>query len=256
MICPPSLYKVRLTQRPGWCDRTGRAVELENGDLRLAVGSLVIAVPVAKASRLRVLVYLARLTRNKTSSSTLPPTNAPTIRTIGSGRRYRQRSDQQPLSPDLGLPAGKRINSARCGSNALLSVDEAGDISVVANDFLTAQTMPDLQLVSPIGAPQTAIGLPPGGEHTVSTCTQRARSPVERRCVDGVGAHRLPRLGSARVYDVSSGQAAVIRKDLPRPSTSPMMPTTLFVLEYATNGLPGLPGFAPGIGKLIKITSG
>ena len=70
------------------------------------------------------------------------------------------------------------------GANALLSVDENGAISVLVSDFPDQlQAMPDLQLEqSPIGAPQTALGLPPGSAQIPS---QPVPSGVSLRPSDG-----------------------------------------------------------------------
>ena len=97
------------------------------------------------------------------------------------------------------------------GANALLSVDENGAISVLVSDFPDQlQAMPDLQLEqSPIGAPQTALGLPPGGAQIPS---QPVPSGVSLRPSDGAlwvtALTGLPFVvGSARIVDVSTGSA-------------------------------------------------
>ena len=97
------------------------------------------------------------------------------------------------------------------GANALLSVDESGAISVLVSDFPDQlQTRPDLQLEqSPIGAPQTALGLPPGGAQIPS---QPVPSGVALRPSDGAlwvtELTGLPFVvGSARIVDVSTGSA-------------------------------------------------
>ena len=96
-------------------------------------------------------------------------------------------------------------------ANALLSVDENGAISVLVSDFPDQlQAMPDLQLEqSPIGAPQTALGLPPGGAQIPS---QPVPSGVSLRPSDGAlwvtALTGLPFVvGSARIVDVSTGSA-------------------------------------------------
>lgn len=145
------------------------------------------------------------------------------------------------------------------GANALLSVNAESEIEVISAAFPDQlQTMPDLQLEqSPIGAPQTALGLPPGGAVIPS---QPVPSGLNLRPSDGAlmvsELTGLPFvIGSARVYDVSSGAAAVVYEgfttavDLAHDAND-----NLFVLEYASNGLPGLLGFEPGIGRLIKIS--
>ena len=97
------------------------------------------------------------------------------------------------------------------GANALLSVDESGAISVLVSDFPDQlQTRPDLQLEqSPIGAPQTALGLPPGGAQIPS---QPVPSGVALRPSDGAlwvtELTGLPFVvGSARIVDVCTGSA-------------------------------------------------
>ena len=83
-------------------------------------------------------------------------------------------------------------------ANALLSVDENGAISVLVSNFPDQlQAMPDLQLEqSPIGAPQTALGLPPGGAQIPSQPvpkSPRNRYPVGCLCVPVAGRSGLQR---------------------------------------------------------------
>lgn len=259
----PSVAVQSPADPEAWLDATGpaEAVELENGDLRLAIGLAgdsctsrqSIEAPSAGLlgtiidAEQNVIVDIAAYECANNTDNRLGPGG------IGNDLT------SNPFRLISGYPQANELTVLDAGANALLSVDEAGDISVVANDFPDQlQTMPDLQLeLSPIGAPQTAIGLPPGG---ASIPSQPVPSGLDLRLSDGAlmvsELTGLPfALGSARVYDVSSGQAAVIQEgfttaiDLAHDADD-----NLFVLEYATNGLPGLLGFAPGIGKLIKIT--
>lgn len=113
------------------------------------------------------------------------------------------------LLADYPLPNALAVLDAE--ANALLSVDENGAISVLVSDFPDQlQAMPDLQLEqSPIGAPQTALGLPPGGAQIPS---QPVPSGVSLRPSDGAlwvtELTGLPFVvGSARIVDVSTGSA-------------------------------------------------
>ena len=246
-----------------WLDATGpaEAVELENGELRLAIGlagdscTSRQGIDDANAGLLgtiidaeqNVIVDVAAYECANNTDNRMGPGG------IGNDLT------SNPFRLISGYPQASDLTVLDAGANALLSIDETGEISVVVNDFPDQlQTMPDLQLeLSPIGAPQTAIGLPPGG---VSIPSQPVPSGLDLRLSDGAlmvsELTGLPFVvGSARIYDVSSGQAAVILEgfttavDLAHDAND-----NLFVLEFATNGLPGLLGFAPGIGKLIKIT--
>ena len=246
-----------------WLDATGpaEAVELENGELRLAIGlagdscSSRQSIDDPSAGLLGTIIdveqnVIVDIAAYECANNT---DNRPGPGGIGIDLT------SNPFRLLSGYPQTDALTVLDAGANALLSIDGAGDISVIANDFPDQlQTMPDLQLeLSPIGAPQTAIGLPPGG---ASIPSQPVPSGLDLRISDGAllvsELTGLPFVvGSARVYDVSSGQAAVTQEgfttavDLAHDADD-----NLFVLEFATNGLPGLLGFEPGIGKLIKIT--
>jgi hypothetical protein len=131
------------------------------------------------------------------------------------------------------------------GANALLSVNERGAISVLVSDFPDQlQTRPDLQLEQrPIGAPQTALGLPPGG---VQIPSQPVPSGVSLRPSDGaLWVTELPGLpfvlGSARIVDVSTGSAKPYLGVLTTAIyIEHDIDDAAYVLECAGNGLPGL----------------
>ena len=246
-----------------WLDATGpaKAVELEDGQLRLAIGlagdscSSRQSIDDTDAGLLgtiidaegNIIVDIAAYECLNNTDNRLGPG--------GGGNDLTS----NPFRLISGYPNSDALTVLDAGANALLAIDGTGTISVIADDFPDQiQTMPDLQLeLSPLGEPQTAIGLPPGG---VSIPSQPVPSGLDRRMSDGAllvsELTGLPFVvGSARVYDVSSGEAAVLHEgfttaiDLAHDAND-----NLFVLEYATNGLPGLLGFEPGIGNLIKMT--
>lgn len=146
------------------------------------------------------------------------------------------------------------------GMNALIEVDSTGERSTLVADFPDQQQeMPDLGLVDIIGVDQTVIGLPPAGAVIPSQPVPSgiSKSPVG----DTVLVSELTGLpfaiGSARTYDVTDGTAVVDQDgfttivDIAHDASG-----DVFVLEYATNGLPGLLGFGPSNGRLSKQSLG
>lgn len=142
------------------------------------------------------------------------------------------------------------------GMNALIGVDATGERTTLVADFPNQeQEMPDLGLVDIIGVDQTGIGLPPAGAVIPSQPVPSgiSKSPVGNTVLVSELTGLPFAIGSARIYDVTDSTAVVDQEgfttivDIAHDTSG-----DLFVLEYATNGLPGLLGFGPSNGRLTK----
>ncbi len=151
------------------------------------------------------------------------------------------------------------------GANSVLSVQPSGDIEVIASDFPDQiQSMPDLSPV--LGGNQTTCpplgpGLPPAGPLPSQSVPTSIACPTDSSlegCLVGELTGLPFALGSANVYNISppndyavsaSGFTTIV--DVAMDDNG-----TLFVLEYARRGLPGIFGILPPLGGLYRIDQG
>lgn len=202
-----------------------------------------------------IIADLARFEGERNSDGRLIPT----------GCGLMTFSDDYTSNPFRGRGGDKAL-IVDPGANAVLAVDDSGQIEVVAADFPDQiQPMPDLSVFFPAGqslCPPQGPGLPPAGPMPSQSVPTSLACPSEDG-IDGCVVGELTglpfTLGSARIYNLSPGEPEYT---IAASGFTTIVDTalddqgTLFVLEYARGGLPEIFGMTPPQGGLYRIDQG